>query len=83
MLAILHFITLVVTTMFAAAAAALVNWLLLRGAFHLMRPATAERARGKAASVIPMRVDIGSGNRAGGPGLYWPPLSPNHKSKFC
>jgi hypothetical protein len=56
MLAILHFITLVVTTLFAAAAAALVNWLLLRGTFHLMRPATAERAQGKAASVIPMRV---------------------------
>jgi hypothetical protein len=58
MLAILHFITLVVTTMFAAAAAALVNWLLLRGAFQLMRPATAERARGKAAGVIPMRVEL-------------------------
>lgn len=62
MLAILHFITLVVTTVFAAAAAALVNWLLLRGAFHLMRPATAERARGKAASVIPMRLDLVPGS---------------------
>jgi hypothetical protein len=58
MLAILHFITLVVTSMFAAAAAALVNWLLLRGAFHLMRPATAERAQGKAASAMPLRVEL-------------------------
>lgn len=58
MLAILHFITLVVTTLFAAAAAALVNWLLLRGTFHLMRPATAARTQGKAASVIPMRVEL-------------------------
>ena len=43
MLAILHFTTLVITTMFAAAAAVLVNWLLLRAAFQLMRPATAGR----------------------------------------
>jgi hypothetical protein len=33
MIAILHFLTLVVTTMFAAAAAALLNWLLLRSTF--------------------------------------------------
>ena len=38
MIAALHFITLVVTTMFAAAAAVFVNWVLLRGAFLLMRP---------------------------------------------
>jgi len=63
MLAILHFITLVVTTMFAAAAAAFVNWLLLRGAFHLMRPATAERDRGKGTTVIPMRVELVVGTR--------------------
>lgn len=61
MLAILHFITLVVTTLFAAAAAALVNWLLLRGTFHLMRPATVNRAQGKAASVIPLRVEFDPG----------------------
>lgn len=43
MMAILHFTTLVITTLFAAGAAALVNWLLLRAAFQLMRPATAGR----------------------------------------
>jgi hypothetical protein len=44
MIAILHFSTLVITTLFAAGAAALVNWLLLRASFQLMRPATAGRA---------------------------------------
>jgi len=44
MMAILHFTTLVITTLFAAGAAALVNWLLLRATFQLMRPATAGRA---------------------------------------
>ena len=43
MIAIVHFATLVVTTVFAAGAAVLFNWLLLQGAFHLMRPATAKR----------------------------------------
>ena len=41
MIGLLHFTTLVVTTMCAAAAAVLVNWLLLRATFRLMRPATA------------------------------------------
>ena len=50
MIAVLHFITLVITTMFAVGAAALVNWLLLRGAFQLMRPATANRTTGKTLS---------------------------------
>jgi hypothetical protein len=44
MIALLHFSTLVITTLFAAGAAALVNWLLLRATFQLMRPATAARA---------------------------------------
>jgi hypothetical protein len=44
MMAILHFTTLVITTLFAAGAAALVNWLLLRATFQLLRPATAGRA---------------------------------------
>jgi len=44
MIAILHFTTLVITTIFAAGAAALANWLLLRATFQLMRPATAGRA---------------------------------------
>jgi hypothetical protein len=58
MLSILHFITLVVATLFAAATAALANWLLLRGTFQLMRPATVGRAQDKTASVIPMRVEL-------------------------
>jgi hypothetical protein len=45
MIATLHFLTLVITTMFAAAAAVLVNWVLLRATFQLMRPATANRSR--------------------------------------
>jgi hypothetical protein len=49
MIAALHFITLVVTTMFAAAAAVFVNWVLLRGAFLLMRPATAGRTAARSA----------------------------------
>jgi len=44
MTAILQFTTLVIATMFAAAAAVAFDWLLLRAAFHLMRPATARRA---------------------------------------
>jgi len=39
----LHFATLVVTTLFAAAAAVAFNALLLRAMFVLMRPATAGR----------------------------------------
>jgi hypothetical protein len=41
MIAILQFVTLIITTMFAAVAAVLLNWVLLRAAFQLMRPATA------------------------------------------
>ena len=52
MIAALHFITLVATTMFAAAAAVFVNWVLLRGAFLLMRPAAAGRTTGKAAQGV-------------------------------
>ncbi len=44
MIAMLHFATLVVTTIFAAAAAVAFDWLLLRAMFVLMRPATAQRA---------------------------------------
>jgi len=43
MIAMLHFATLVVTTLFAAAAAVAFHWLLLRAMFVLMRPATARR----------------------------------------
>jgi len=44
MIAMLHFATLVITTIFAAAAAFLFDWMLLRAMFVLMRPATARRA---------------------------------------
>jgi hypothetical protein len=50
MMALLHFTTLVITTLFAAGAAALINWLLLRATFQLMRPATAGRASTGAAA---------------------------------
>jgi hypothetical protein len=43
MIAMLHFATLLIATMFAAAGAAAFNWLLLRASFLLMRPATARR----------------------------------------
>jgi hypothetical protein len=43
MIAMLHFVTLVVTTFFAAAAAVVFNGMLLRAMFVLMRPATARR----------------------------------------
>jgi hypothetical protein len=45
MIGLLHFTTLVITTVFAAGAAALVNWLLLRATFQLMRPATLGQSR--------------------------------------
>jgi hypothetical protein len=43
MIAMLHFATLVITTIFAAAAAVAFDWMLLRATFVLMRPATARR----------------------------------------
>jgi hypothetical protein len=59
MMAILHFTTLVITTLFAAGAAALVNWVLLRATFQLMRPATAGRT-----SKGPATVNLLRGARA-------------------
>jgi len=44
MTGILQFTTLAVATMFAAAAAVAFDWVLLRAAFRLMKPATAGRA---------------------------------------
>ncbi len=41
--AMLQFATLVITTMFAAAAAVALHWLFLKAAFLMMRPATAPR----------------------------------------
>jgi hypothetical protein len=43
MTGIFQFTTLAVATMFAAAAAVAFDWLLLRAAFHLMKPATTRR----------------------------------------
>ena len=46
MIAMLHLATLVITTMFAAAAAAGFHWLLLRATFLMLPPATAKRISG-------------------------------------
>ena len=43
MIATLHFTTLVAATIFAVVAALAVDWLLLKVAFALMRPATVQR----------------------------------------
>ena len=43
MIAIAHFAGLVLTTLFAATAAVLLDWLLLRAMFQLIRPATAKQ----------------------------------------
>ncbi len=50
MIAMLNFAALIITTMFAAAAAVGLNWLFLRAAFLMMRPATAQR--------IPLRTEL-------------------------
>jgi hypothetical protein len=50
MIAMLQFATLVITTMFAAAAAVGLHWVCLKGAFLMMRPATARR--------IPVRTEL-------------------------
>ncbi len=50
MIAMLQFATLVITTIFAVAAAAGLNWLCLEAAFLIMRPATARR--------IPARTEL-------------------------
>lgn len=48
MMALMHFFTLLVTTLFAAMIALFLNWVLLRAAFQLMRPATALRTSARA-----------------------------------
>ncbi|MGC1620984.1 MAG: hypothetical protein WA765_21015 [Candidatus Acidiferrum sp.] len=53
MIATLHFATLAVVTIFAAAAAFAFDWMLLRAIFVLMQPATARRA--------PASVNLGRG----------------------
>ena len=44
----LQFVTLAITTMFAAAAAAGLHWLFLKAAFRMMQPATARRVAARA-----------------------------------
>jgi len=46
----LQFATLVITTMFAATAAAGLHWLCLEAAFQMMRPAAARR--------VPVRTEL-------------------------
>lgn len=43
MIGMLHFATLVITTVFAVVAAVAIDWMLLRTMFVLMHPATARR----------------------------------------
>jgi len=61
MIAIAHFAGLVFTTMFAAAAAVLLDWLLLRAMFQLMRPATSANAQRGPLQTLRLR----SGQEAG------------------
>jgi hypothetical protein len=58
MIGLLNFTTLVITTMFAAGAAVLVNWLLLRATFQLMRPATAGKATNNGAAKGATRLTL-------------------------
>jgi hypothetical protein len=44
MIDLIHFATLVLTTMFAAAVAVSLTWVLLRGAFAMMQPAAARKS---------------------------------------
>ncbi len=53
MIAIAHFAGLLVTTLFAAGAAVLLDWIFLRAMFQLMRPATAK-------AVVSSRSNFGS-----------------------
>ncbi len=53
MITMLQLATLVITTMFAAAAAVALHWLFLRAAFLMMQPATARR--------IPARTELARG----------------------
>jgi hypothetical protein len=61
MIGLLHFTTLVITTMFAAGAAVLVNWLLLRATFQLMRPATASKVANGGSTKSATRLSLVSG----------------------
>jgi len=63
--AISRFAILTLATIFAGAAAFAMAWLFLRGAFHLMQPATASRLEAAAASRPPyVRSELVQGTRA-------------------
>jgi hypothetical protein len=51
MIAVLQFVTLVITTMLAVTAAAGLHWVCLQVAFLMMRPATARRIPARTALV--------------------------------
>lgn len=53
MFAMLQFATLVLTTIFAVAAATGLHWLFLQAAFRMMQPATAQR--------VPVRTGLARG----------------------
>ncbi|MGA2428648.1 MAG: hypothetical protein ABSH13_09100 [Candidatus Acidiferrum sp.] len=55
MIALLDITTLTLATLFALAAATGFHWLLLRAAFHLMRPAAARR--------VAVRAELAHGAR--------------------
>jgi hypothetical protein len=59
--AMLQFATLVITTMFAAAAAVALHWLFLKAAFLMMRPATAPRILART-ELVP-RLSLGNAKR--------------------
>jgi len=61
MIAMLQFATLVITTMFAVAAAAGLHWVCLKAAFLMMRPATARRIPFERAQGQPVRTELARG----------------------
>jgi hypothetical protein len=58
MIAMLQFATLVITTMFAVAAAAGLHWLFLKATFLMMRPATARRIPFGRTEGQPVRTEL-------------------------
>jgi hypothetical protein len=63
--AISRFAILTLATIFAGAAAFAMAWLFLRGAFHLMQPATASHLEATAASRLHyVRSELVEGTRA-------------------
>ncbi len=61
MIAMLQFAALVITTIFAVAAAAGLHWLCLKAAFLMMRPATARRIAFERTQGKPVRTELARG----------------------